>query len=179
MALFTTMPARDTRPMPVITTTKSILKVEIPPNTPIVLNTILAMMMAGRTTELNCVTSISRISARAMNQIKHYYIRNFPEIDLKDAFLWTKDSMPAMYKPWSVHFMMALQVALLAGVTAGATTLFVSRALGGGDDWWWGVAGSVGFVAFLVQMIVYRSILHVKNPQATIDGESTSGPDPS
>ena len=52
--------------MPVIITIKSILKVAIPPKTPIVLNNMLVKIMKGLIIELNCVTRIRRISARAI-----------------------------------------------------------------------------------------------------------------
>jgi len=53
MALLTTTPASATIPIPVITTIISILKVAIPPNTPIVLNNTLKIIIRGLTSELN------------------------------------------------------------------------------------------------------------------------------
>ncbi len=67
MALFTTIPASEMIPIPVMMITKSILNVHNPPNTPIVLNIILEKIMSERIIELNCVTRINMINAKAIS----------------------------------------------------------------------------------------------------------------
>ena len=66
MALLTTIPARETIPIPVIMMTKSILKMAKPKNTPMVLNSTVIIMMMGLKAELNCDTNIKVIKATAI-----------------------------------------------------------------------------------------------------------------
>jgi hypothetical protein len=60
-----------------------------------------------------------------MTQIKDYYIKEAGTRDLSAAFRWQASTIPANYKPWSIGFLMALQVALLVGVSLGATVYFL------------------------------------------------------
>ncbi|MBI4787918.1 MAG: hypothetical protein HY782_12825 [Chloroflexi bacterium] len=53
-------------------------------------------------------------SARAMNQIKRFYIEKFPELDA--AFLWKPNTIPALGKPWTITFNLALLVMMLDSV---------------------------------------------------------------
>jgi len=65
-------------------------------------------------------------SAKAMNQIKEYYVQQV-EDDLGNAFRWTKDTMPKAYKKGSVANYLAGQVAILSGLIFGAAVYFFQR----------------------------------------------------
>jgi hypothetical protein len=55
-------------------------------------------------------------SARAMNQIKEFYIAHaaeFSDAELRSAFRWQAHSLPAPDKPWTVYFYSAMLIALL------------------------------------------------------------------
>ena len=57
----TTVAARATMPIPVITMTKLILKIPIPSNTPVMLSKISLMIITVRLNELNCVINTRKI----------------------------------------------------------------------------------------------------------------------
>lgn len=63
-------------------------------------------------------------SARAMNTIKEYYSKHFDSIRLGDAFRWKSESLPPVYKSDSISFLMVTEVALLGGLTFGASIFF-------------------------------------------------------
>ena len=80
-------------------------------------------------------------SARAMNRIKNYYVANLPDVPLQDGFEWTMETLPPRYKPWSVAFLLAMQVALLGGASLGAAILFFGLGLSGElKGWMWVIA---------------------------------------
>ncbi len=54
-------------------------------------------------------------SIKAINDIKTYYQAKLPELELGTALRWKATTVPACYKPWSVGFLLALQVAVLGG----------------------------------------------------------------
>jgi hypothetical protein len=68
-------------------------------------------------------------SARAMNQIKDYYIHKYPEAKLAEAFAWTSNSIPAPNKGKSVAFLLALSVMVIDAFTAGAAMVYGGLAL--------------------------------------------------
>jgi len=86
-------------------------------------------------------------SIQAMNQIKEFYIQRLPKEGLADAFRWRSSTIPARYKPWSLSFMLAGQVALLDGATLGAVVVFAGLAYGLN---WWLYAIFAGLVFFWV-----------------------------
>jgi hypothetical protein len=57
-------------------------------------------------------------SVAAMNQIKSYYEERFPT--LEKAFRWRDETLPSRFKRNSVGYYLALQVALLSGITLSA-----------------------------------------------------------
>jgi len=61
-------------------------------------------------------------SAKAMNQIKDFLITQ--NKDLKKAFRWTSTTLPGMYKPKSVAYLLAQQVAMLGAITFGAMIFY-------------------------------------------------------
>ena len=95
-------------------------------------------------------------SIRAMNQIKEFYIKKLPDEGLADAFCWRSSTIPARYKPWSLSFMLAGQVALLDGATLGAVVVFAGLADGLN---WWIYAILVGLVFFVFQLFLYQKLL--------------------
>ena len=91
-------------------------------------------------------------SIEAMNQIKDFYIRKFPET--QSAFKWSGRTIPPTNKSFSIANLIALEVALLGALTTAAAFYFilfalgevtwlswgiitVSFAAGAGLQWWW------------------------------------------
>ncbi len=62
-------------------------------------------------------------SVEAMNTIKDFYIKDNPEI--KPAFKWLASSVPVMNKPYSIANLIAIEVAMLGALTAGAGVYFL------------------------------------------------------
>lgn len=94
--------------------------------------------------------------ACAMNKIKDYYVDRSDEGELAEALRWREWTIPASYKPWSIAFMMAAQVALLGGVSLGACVYFMGLVTRG---WEWWPAIIVGVAYLLGQVWFYRYIL--------------------
>ena len=67
-------------------------------------------------------------SIQAMNQIKDFYIKKFP--DTEPAFKWRIRSIPPTDKPYSIANLIALEVALLGALTSAAAFYFILFALG-------------------------------------------------
>lgn len=66
-------------------------------------------------------------SARAMNQIKDFLITQ--NNDLEKAFRWNSKTLPDRYKPESVAYLLALQVAMLGAVTFSVMIFYISLAI--------------------------------------------------
>jgi hypothetical protein len=94
-------------------------------------------------------------SVTAMNHLKDYFIRHAAGSQLGEAFLWKPGALPARYKPWSVGYLLALQVALLGGAALGAALVFVGLTVG---QWWWGPAFVVALVFCGFQLYLYRRL---------------------
>lgn len=97
-----------------------------------------------------------RESMRALNQIRKYYSDRFQSIQLEQAFRWSEASMPPAYKPWSISYLLALEVALLSGGMLAAAGVFGGLSLA--RDWTW-LAAAAGLLFIALQMRLYRSIL--------------------
>lgn len=95
-------------------------------------------------------------SVLAMNDIKSYYLRYGQDPNLATAFRWTTSSLPDKFKPWSISSLMAMQVALLGGVTLGAAVMFLGR---GFEGWWWPWAILAGVLVFGIQVALYGWLL--------------------
>jgi hypothetical protein len=72
-------------------------------------------------------------SAKAMNQIKEFYIQHAKELNcdvLRDAFRWQAATLPAPDKPWTVYFYSAMMISLLnsAAYVAGGVLLALTFA---------------------------------------------------
>ena len=108
-------------------------------------------------------------SAQAMNQLKDYYIQNLDGLALEGAFRWRRSTMPVKFKPWSVSFLMALQVTILGGAAVGATMVFAGLALlSSTNGWLWVLAGFVGLVYAVDLIGLYWYMLRDK---AGADGD--------
>ena len=96
-------------------------------------------------------------SVAAMNQIKEYYRVHFPSLKLEQALRWQKNSIPAAYKPWSVSYLLVLQVALLSGVSLGAAVYYFGMMFQY-SLWLGALLVGAGFV--VGQMALYRRLLN-------------------
>ena len=67
-------------------------------------------------------------SVEAINQIKDFYIKKFPETE--PAFKWRIRTIPPTDKPYSIANLIALEVALLGALTTAAAFYFILFALG-------------------------------------------------
>ncbi|HUI90347.1 MAG TPA: hypothetical protein VLX61_16635 [Anaerolineales bacterium] len=96
-------------------------------------------------------------SIEAMNQIKDFYIRKFP--DTEPAFKWRVNTIPPTDKAYSIANLIALEVALLGALTTAAAVYFVLFALSLSTWWSWGII-LVAFVAGAVlQWLWYKHLL--------------------
>jgi len=57
-------------------------------------------------------------SVRAMNTIKTYYIKAFPELDA--ALLWKMETIPARGKAWTITFILSTMVILMSSTSFAA-----------------------------------------------------------
>ena len=75
-------------------------------------------------------------SVRAMNTIKDSMIDQAPE--MQDYFRWRTHTIPRAFKPWSVGFLLALQVAMVSGIALGAACALGFLMAGKNDvPWLW------------------------------------------
>jgi hypothetical protein len=97
-------------------------------------------------------------SVQALNQIKSYYLEQAGELPLDRAFRWDQSTLPALFKPWSVSFLLAVQVTILGGAALGAMLVFVGlAALDNPNIWLWVLSAFVGllYAAGLVGLYWY------------------------
>ena len=99
-------------------------------------------------------------SAQAMNQLKDYWIRRTKDKKLKSAFRWDSSTLPTLYKVDSISYYQLLEVALLSGLTFGATVYFFQLA---GNyqcttcNWAYSIA--FGLLALVIQLWLYKHSL--------------------
>jgi hypothetical protein len=94
-------------------------------------------------------------SIRAMNQIKEYAVSK--DRDLAKAFRWRENSLPPLYKPGSVSYQQTLEVAMLSGLTFGASVYFLQMGIHYDCptcNWAYTIAG--GALAFFLQLFLYK-----------------------
>jgi ABC-type multidrug transport system fused ATPase/permease subunit len=99
-----------------------------------------------------------RESARTMNRIKDYYIERFPEIELKQAFRWRTETLPNKYKRDSISHYTAIEVAMLSGLTFGASVFFFQLEF---SYYWssWLISASAAGIAFVAIRWFYKRLL--------------------
>ena len=96
-------------------------------------------------------------SMLAMNQLKDYMIsENKP---LAKAFRWQSSSLPPKYKPNSVSYFQALEVALISGLMLGASMFFFLQAFFQIGLFHWIISILIGIFAMFIQLRIYRQIL--------------------
>lgn len=115
-------------------------------------------------------------SARAMNRIKDFYVQHAKEFepdDLKQAFRWQSETLPAPEKPWTLHFFSAMLIGLIdtvAFVLGGALLdldMTLSRPL-------LILAPLVAFGLFLLAFYVWAYFAFLRSTASTEAG--TGGP---
>ena len=90
----------------------------------IILFTVVALWGALTILQLARLRQAWLESVRAMNTIKDAMIIQSPQV--QDYFRWRTHTIPKAYKPWSVGFLLALQVAMVSGIALGAAcSLFI------------------------------------------------------
>lgn len=92
--------------------------------------------------------------AAALNDIKAFYVERFPHA--KKAFRWSISSVPKKFKPWSISFLLALQVALLGGISLGGAVIFAGLTT---NFLWWGAALVLGIIYIVAEMLIYWYML--------------------
>jgi len=98
-------------------------------------------------------------SMLAMNHMKEFLIKN-SDSDISGAFRWTFQSAPAKFKPNSVSFYQALEVAILSGMLFGAFLFFLLRSLNVPDGFLVWLASALLAVVFgASQVYLYRRLL--------------------
>jgi len=95
-------------------------------------------------------------SVSAMNHLKAYYVGHFAHLQLKDAFAWDTNTLPAKFKSWSLGFLLALQTAILGGACVGAAIIFVGLIR---NQWWWWPAAGAALLFIALQIWFYRHLL--------------------
>lgn len=87
-------------------------------------------------------------SAEAMNRIKDFYIKENPKI--AKAFKWRMKQIPPTDKSYSIANLMAIEVALMGALTAGASIYFLMSAANIIGVWNWLaslLAGCIGYIS--------------------------------
>ncbi len=92
-------------------------------------------------------------AARAMNQIKNFYLAHFPELEA--AFRWREETLPLPWKADSLSFYMALEVSLVTGMTFAAAVFFFQHGLRF-TAWLWPFTVLAGGLACCVCLFLYR-----------------------
>lgn len=93
-------------------------------------------------------------SVLAMNQLKEYMVSE--NKSLVRAFRWTANTLPAKYKPNSVSYYQAIEVALISGLMFGAATYFLQQAFLTIGLLHWIIAVLLGGLAIYIQLRIYR-----------------------
>jgi hypothetical protein len=98
-------------------------------------------------------------SMLAMNHMKEFLIKN-SDSDISGAFRWSFSTAPAKFKPNSVSFYQALEVAILAGLLFGAFGFFLLHSLRMQNEFGiWLISALFGAVFAGTQIYLYRQLL--------------------
>ena len=98
-------------------------------------------------------------SMLAMNHMKEFLIQN-SDSDISGAFRWSTKTAPAKFKPNSVSFYQALEVALLSGIIFGAFLFFLLLGLNGASSTATLLCSGIGGLLFTGLAIwLYRRML--------------------
>jgi hypothetical protein len=96
-------------------------------------------------------------SMLAMNQIKTFAMNQNPE--LKNAFRWKAETLPAKYKTGSVSYYQAFEVALIGGLMFGAATFFLQEAFFVIGFFNWVISCTSGLLTIYIQLLFYKRAL--------------------
>ncbi|MBI1794026.1 MAG: hypothetical protein HYR70_07525 [Chloroflexi bacterium] len=96
-------------------------------------------------------------SVQAMNQLKNFYINHHPEI--RPAFKWRGTTIPPTDKPFSIANLIAVEVALLGGLTSAAAFYFALFAIGEILLWGWALIILSFVTGVLLQWLWYKRLL--------------------
>jgi len=96
-------------------------------------------------------------SMLAMNQIKAFAMQQNPE--LKNAFRWKAETLPAKYKVGSVSYYQAFEVALIGGLMFAAATFFLQQAFFAISLLNWIVSTVFGMLIIYIQLKLYKRVL--------------------
>jgi hypothetical protein len=96
-------------------------------------------------------------SILAMNQLKEHWLRLSKDKGLRKAFRWDMSTLPLKYKLNSISHYQTLEVALLSGITFGASVFFFQRGVRYDCSACnWAYAISFGVLAFVFQLWTYK-----------------------
>lgn len=96
-------------------------------------------------------------SMLAMNQLKDFWIKEVESKNIKRAFKWDTLTLPGKFKLNSVSFYQTIEVALLSGITFGASVYFFQKGINYGcPSCNWAYTLSSGLLAFFFQIWIYK-----------------------
>ena len=98
-------------------------------------------------------------SMLAMNHMKEFLVKN-SDSDISGAFRWTFQSAPAKFKPNSVSFYQALEVAILSGMLFGAFLFFLLQSVHVSDGFMiWLISALLGLLFSVSLISLYGRLL--------------------
>ena len=118
-----------------------------------ILFTVVALWGALTILQLSRLRQAWLESVRAMNTMKDALIQQAPE--MQDYFRWRTATIPKAYKPWSVGFLLALQVAMVSGIALGAASALFLLMAGVSNLTWILILVSVVVMLFYLVFLYY------------------------
>jgi hypothetical protein len=118
---------------------------------------LLTLLGASTIMQLARLRSAWYESMLAMNQLKAFAMNQNPE--LKNAFRWKLETLPAKYKTGSVSYYQAFEVALIGGLMFATATFFLQQAFFAISLLNWIVSIVAGMLAIYIQLIIYKRAL--------------------
>src|SRR5258706_1056358 len=118
---------------------------------------LLTLLGTSTTMQLARLRSAWYESMLAMNQIKAFAMSQNPE--LKDAFRWKAETLPAKYKLGSVSYYQAFEVALISGLMFAAATFFLQQAFFAISLFNWIISTIFGLLTIYTQLRIYKRAL--------------------
>ncbi len=91
-------------------------------------------------------------SAKAMSQIKDFYLARFP--DLGPAFRWKTETIPAPGLPWTITFNLVVLVALIDSTAAAVAVHFTDQWIASSD--WVALLAAVLFLLWQVYFYFFQ-----------------------
>ena len=118
---------------------------------------LLTLLGTSTTLQLARLRSAWYESMLAMNQIKDFAMNQSPE--LKRAFRWKSETLPAKYKTGSVSYYQAFEVALISGLMFAAATFFLQQAFFAISLLNWIISAIFGALTLTIQLNIYKRAL--------------------